>query len=494
MAKKIVTLYVDDTSIRLAVVRGKRVRKCAELSLDLGVANINPDIKEAEIATKVKQLFKSQKVRTKKVILGISGMHCLSRPIILPQLPRTMLDEAVMREARRVLPVPPEQLYISWQIIPAPPEKAQVFLVAVPRQTADFLLKALHKAGLKPHLMDLKPIALARVVKETTAIIIDVQTTEFDIVIMSDKILQPVRTVAFPSEATSPDERLQMVRNELGRTIEFFNANNLEKTITPAVPIYVAGELADEPELGKSLAKELGYRVLPLLPPLRCPEHINPTRYTANIGLALKEMTKDSGPLVANLNTLPAPYRSKPLPLAKIAIVPGTAVIVGLLVLMTMNIQAASASIASMRSQLDNTNSILTQRQAQKKELNDNIATLQKKIAEAEASRQAFIAVNQNLRQQGNATNGDLQETTRSLLSLVTLTRISHTSGKQLIIQASAPSEVEILAYARNLDASGRFSEVTITNVSRTDEQTQIDSQLVEKMNFLLTLKIKARS
>ncbi|GAG51530.1 unnamed protein product, partial [marine sediment metagenome] len=34
MAKKIVTLYVDDTSIRLLVTQGNRVRKWADVPLE----------------------------------------------------------------------------------------------------------------------------------------------------------------------------------------------------------------------------------------------------------------------------------------------------------------------------------------------------------------------------------------------------------------------------------------------------------------------------
>jgi hypothetical protein len=33
MAKKVVTLYIDDTSIRLMVAQGKRIKKWADLPL-----------------------------------------------------------------------------------------------------------------------------------------------------------------------------------------------------------------------------------------------------------------------------------------------------------------------------------------------------------------------------------------------------------------------------------------------------------------------------
>ncbi|GAG99320.1 unnamed protein product, partial [marine sediment metagenome] len=140
-----------DASIRLMVTHDNRIRKWADLPLEPGLVKNSVVIKEAEVAAKIKQLFKDRKVKVKKVIVGLSGLHCLSRPITLPQLPKEMLDEAVRREAKRVLPVPLEQLYISWQTIPAPEGKIHVFLVAVPCKTADALLKVLRQAGLKPY-------------------------------------------------------------------------------------------------------------------------------------------------------------------------------------------------------------------------------------------------------------------------------------------------------------------------------------------------------
>ncbi|GAI28594.1 unnamed protein product, partial [marine sediment metagenome] len=86
--------------------------------------------------------------------------------------------------------------------------------------------------------MDLKPLLLARVVKEATAVIVDVQPTEFDIVIMGDGVPQPIRTVPLPSEELSWQEKLPMIRDELDRTIKFYNSNNPEKPLVSTIPIF----------------------------------------------------------------------------------------------------------------------------------------------------------------------------------------------------------------------------------------------------------------
>jgi len=483
MAKKIVTLYIDDTSLRLMVTHGNRIKKWADLPLEPGLVKNAIVIKESEVAAKIKQLFKAQKVKAKKAIVGVSGLHCLSRPITLPQLPKAMLAEAVTREAKRVLPVPLEELYISWQAIQALEGKIQVFLVAIPCKTADALLKMLHQVGLKPHLMDLKPLSLARVVKEATAVIVDVQPTEFDIVIMVNGVPQPIRTMPLPSEALPWQEKLPMIRDELNRTIKFYNSNNPEKPLASSTPIFVSGELADEPELCQSLSDGLGYPVSLLSSPLKCPTQLAPNRYLVNIGLVLKELPseKEAGLSLANLNALPTAYRPKPLSLTKVFALPSAVILIGLLVPLVMLIQDTSSDISSIRSQLDTTNLLLTQKVSQREKLIENITELENKLAEAEASHDKFVTALSSLDKQDTGDNSDLEITINSLPSTLSLTHIDH-ANSILNIDGKAPSEAEVLSYLRSLDASGKFSEITIASMRRIEG---------EGMDFTLVLKVR---
>jgi len=133
VANKITTLYISDTSIRLMVTHGKRISKLADVPLDIEIAEVSAEENEAELAAKIKHLITTNKINTKRVIIGISGLHCLSRPAVLPTLPKAMQEEAMTREAKRLLPVPPEQLYISWQIAVDDESKMRAFIVAIPR-------------------------------------------------------------------------------------------------------------------------------------------------------------------------------------------------------------------------------------------------------------------------------------------------------------------------------------------------------------------------
>lgn len=479
MAKQIVTLYVDDTSLRLMVTDGKQIKEWAELPLEPGLIKGNVVIKEAEVAARLKQLFKLQKVQTKKVSLGLSGLHCLTRPILLPHLPDEMLTEAVKREAKRVLPVPPEQLYLSWQTIPAPEGKTQVFLVAIPCQMADALLKTLRQAGLEASFMEVKPLLLAGTVKAVTGVIVDVQQTDFDIVIMIDGVPQPVRSIPFLDEALPWQEKSMMIGNELDRTIQFYNSNNPEKPLAASLPIFTSGELADKSELCQALSERLGHPVSSLPSLLESPEGFDTSRYMVNIGLALQKLSLrgETGSAVAVLNALPIPYRPKPISLTNILAPSGVAIAAGLLALLAILNQDASADIAAIRVKLNTTSPLLQQRVAQRQELMGNIAKLQNEITQLEASRASFTTAADSLEKQKAGIIAAIEITVESLSSEISLSSIDY-ADSVLTISGQAPNGRVVISYFGKLDRSGRFSEVGIKNMT-TIEGRGVDFTLI---------------
>jgi len=487
MAKNTTSLYINDTSIRLMVTSGKRITKLADVPLDVGLSEINTEEKEAELVARLKQLFKSNKISARKIILGVSGLHSLTRPVSLPELPRAMLDEAIMREATRVLPVPIEQLYISWQTTSTSEGKIKAFMVAIPKQIADTLIRVLNKAGFKPYLMDIKPLALARLAREDTAIIVDVQQKEFDIVVMVNRTPQPIRTVAFPEESLSLNEKIQIVKDELKRTIEFHNVNNPETLIHSNAPLLVSGELADEPELYELLAQELGYQVSPLTSPLKCLKQLDPSHHLVNVGLALKEFPREAGPLLPNFNTLPTPYLPKPISLNRIMAIPTAVVAASLIILLAMMIQNAGASIESAQVQLTSNNFIIEKKQAQKNQMIEDVAAAEQKLINFESARSNFISILNRFNANGEKINKDLKAILDNQIDEFVINSISH-SGSHLTVNGWADSEQEVLEYVRKIYGTGRFSEITISNLSRNAGEDDEDEDI---MRYSLNIRLK---
>jgi type IV pilus assembly protein PilM len=480
MAANTITLYIGDINLRLMITRGKRIIKLADMPLDTSLSEIDTPEKEARLAEKIKYLFKSNRISARKIILGLSGLNCLTRPIALPELPKAMLEEAVTREARRVLPVPVEQLYISWQTVSISVGKLQGFMVAIPRHVADMVIRIVHQAGLKPYMMDIKPLALARLAREPNAIIVDVQPSEFDIVVMVNGIPQPIRTVPFSREALALKERLVIIKDELGRTVQFYNSNNPETKIQAGATMLVSGELADETELYESLGQELGFKTAPLTSPLKCLKQLDPSHHLVNVGLTLKELTRDAGPLLPNLNTLPAPYQPKPIPINRILAIPATAAAVGLIILLGMTVRDAAANLESTKIELDS-NKVL------KKDLANNIAAMEIKLAGTEAARKNYAAALDILTRTGTKMNDDLSATIDNVVADLDLATLG-ISGGRVNITGRAGSEQEVMKYVRQLTNTGRFAEITIANLSRVNDASENDTVA---MDYTLSLRIK---
>lgn len=472
MGREKVALYIDDTSLRLLVTQDRLVKEWATLPLESGIVKNNVVVNEAEVAARIRHLFKALKIGTKKIAVGISGLHCLSRPIILPQLPKEMLEEAVKREAKRLLPVPLEQLYLSWQNIAAPEGKIQVFLVAIPRNTIDALFKTLRLAGVRPYLLDLKPLLFTKMAKEATAVIVDVQDNEFDVVVMSEGIPQPVRTIPFAGEELSGPEKINMIVNDIERTISFFNSNNPGKSLAATVPIFVSGELV-KPKASKSLSADTGHPVIPLSSPLQHNEGFVPTQYMANIGLTLHKAAtgKDYGPSTINMNALPLTYKSNGVSLAKILTIAGAAVVVGSLLSVSMLVRGASTDITSVRGQLAVTEQLLQQKTLKRQELSKDIVQLQKQVTDIQASLDKFAVATSSLQKQTTRLNQDLKMTLSALPQSITLKSIGH-NGKLLTVSGRAQDEKAIMTYVNRLNADELFADITVTSITRNKDNS----------------------
>lgn len=473
MAKKKVTLYIDDTGIRLLVTQDQRIKEWANLPLEPGLVKNNVITNETEVSARIRQLFKIHKIKTKRVIVGISGLHCLSRPIILPQLPKDMLDEVVPREAKRLLPVPLESLYLSWSKIPAPEGKTQVFLMAVPRNTVEALTKTLRQAGLLPYFLGLKPLLLTELTKNTSGVIVDVQNSEFDVVAVSDGIPQPVRTISFADEKLSWPQKLPIIVNDTERTIAFFNTNNPEKTLAANVPIFVSGELTNNQELCQTLSEQTGHPVTPLSSPLKHPGNLVPGQYLVNIALALYNIPsgKKSISSEINLNALPAIYQPKDIALTRVLALPTAVVLAGLLIALFVLIQNASTDVTSIKNELRTTEQLLQQKTLQKQELTGNISQLEKQLSSINSTISQFTVAVGSLEKKTTGLNSDLKVTMDTLPAKVVLKSITHNNSLMTVV-GRTPDEKQLLAYVGNLSDSRVFADITVSSVLRNKDNT----------------------
>lgn len=471
MAKKIVTIYIDDADLRLMVIKGKQIKEWAELALEPNLIKNNVILDEAEVAVRIKQIMKIQKIKTRKILVGISGLHCLSRPLTVPKLPKSMLTEAIRREAKRILPVPTDQLYLSWQILPSPEDKTNAFLVGIPQKTVDSLIKVLHQARLKPALLDMKPMLLARVVKKSTAIIVDVQNADFDIIILSEGVPQPIRTVALPAEMVSWQEKMQLITGELDRTIKFFDTNNPDTPLDKSVPIFVSGELAEETKLYQTLSKDIGHPVSELASPLDYPNGFQKNRFMANIGLALRVLPTagEFVPMVVNLNSLPTQYRPPIWPLKKVLVYAGAAAAAAALAVTIFVVRSTPAETPAQVAAFNATNELIKKGLSEYQTLKTDVTALEKQVNDVSSSLSKFTKLFNTFEQQRAASSQYVESAVKSLPNTITLSDINY-ANNVLTINGRAATESDVLLYLKKLNESNKFGEITISNMSRSKD------------------------
>ena len=490
MAKEATTIYIDDSAIWVLVARGRQVRKWATMPLEPGLIKDGVILNEDDIVRKVRELWRAENIGARRVIAAISGINCLYRLLTLPELPRDLFPEAVRREASRVLGVPLEQVYLSWQILPSIRGESSVYLVALPRNSVDSLISTLRKARLDPYLMDLKPLALARTTTESRAIIIDLQPASFDIVVMAEGIPHVVRSLSLPREA-SLEGKIPTVAGELDRAITFYNSGHMDKPIEPGVPLLVSGELAKQEDAWELLAGRQPRPVQVLPSPMETPGSFPSSQYTTNIGLALKQLTPEKGAAhsLVNLNALPEVYRPKPRSISEILLVPTIVVGIVLVAFGAFANITASAYTTDLHAELANINQMIISREVRAQD----IIALTKKVSSLEETADAFTTTLDGFKVIRDEVNGDLVQIITCLPETVDLTSVRHSSDS-ITMEGTGDDEHAVFRYAENLRASGRFALVVITDMHQEakaeeeEEEAEAEAEEQQLIGFTFTL------
>ena len=467
MAKRVTTLFIRDTSINLLVMKGEKIEKWASMSLDPGLVSQGLIVDEAQVADKVKQIFKETGAKANRVTIGLSGHDSLYRIITLPELPEAVLPEAIRREAKRTIPTPLEEVYVSYQRLPSQTKgETRVFLTTFPRNLVDALIRTLHQAGVKAYVMDLAPLALSRIPNEPRAIIVNARLDHLDVIVIADRLSQVIRRLALPGEAESLEERLPLIAEEFNRTVSFYNSSHMERPLDVKVPVFVCGDLTEVPDMWPSVVGGAAYTVSALRSPVEVPEGFSTNQFMVNIGLALKELLPEKEGAnfsVVNFNALPEIHIPPRFSMVRVLIPVVTVIGIGLIIFAVILILNNRADIASLRPEVASAETRITQLQRDVTQLGASIASakgaadvLSNTLVDIERGRAVILS--------------DLREITRLAGQSVSLGSVSHV-GNSVTISGTTTNVDYLFRYARALRESKdsanapRFSSIWVSKV-----------------------------
>ncbi len=474
MARRIKTLFINDNSVNLVVVEGRKVKKWASLNLEPGLVSQGVIIDETQVADKIKELLRMVKEGGGKYVVGLSGLNSLYRLISLPELPEAIIPEAVKQEAGRVIPVPLDEVYLSYQRIPAPAGETRIFLAAFPRNVADASYRTLKTVGIEPYTMDLAPLAICRTLDEARAIIVNTRLDNLDIIVMVDRLPQLIRTLSLAGEAATLTEKIPTITEEIDRTVAFYNSSHKEQPLDATVPMFVCGDLAQAPENWQSLSVKLKCPVSILPTPVESPESFNINEFMVNIGLAFKELYPERGESnvsLVNFNALPQMYLPKAIPLS--AILAPVCVIIGAGILVYMGIMLRNSTAQSevLRTQLADAEKTVGDEQmaiANMKDQTNKLADQVTPITDQTKVLDTTFASLGDDRSLIDQHMGDIVKLLPQGADFVTINHDTENVTVDGLVKKETDSQDDIFTYASSLRS--RFQGVTISSIQAVDD------------------------
>ena len=497
MAERVMALYFEDTDVKLLVAKGRKAEQWASLPLDPGLVVDGAIVDETRVANKVKEIFatvKQSAVRSLvsgkgKVIVGLSGRDSLYRVISLPALDKSLLAEAVRREAGRVLPVSLDQLYLAYQRIPGNENETRIFVAAFPKKATDVLIKTLRLAGVTPRVLDLAPLALCLSVNEPRAIIADARGDSLNIMVMAERVPQVIRSLSLQSEAKAVSENIMTIAEEFTRTVAFYNSSHQQSPLDSSVPVFVSGDLVNAPDTWTTLVGKLNSKVAVLPSAVHYPEDFPVNEFIVNLGLATKELglEKEAGNYsLVNFNALPASALPEPINPYRI-IVPVAAVlgIVGCYYLWN-TWQNTKIDTVSLQTQITAEQNQITSNQKAVATVTEQNRVAQTQIQPIIDAANVFTAKLTGIAAARTLTDNEVHQIIGLKPTAVTLTGLNYDNTAKTVAGFSGTA-TDILSYAQTLRDSGAFTMVVSSIVySPIVEDT---GAITPRYNFTLDMK-----
>jgi Tfp pilus assembly protein PilN len=418
----------------------------------------------------INSLFKSTGIPRDNVITSIAGLSFTYRFINLPRMKPSLLEEAILRAAKKEISLPIDELYVSWQPIPGKGDEQSFFVLGVPRNMVDATVQTLKIASVEPYLMDLRPLALARMANRSDAIVVNMDADCFDIVFIANGLPTVIHTISPRSEGATLEDNIHRLADELTKTAAFYQSNHPEIQFSPSTPLLLTGDLAVEAPTSGLLQSEIEYPIEPLIPPVEFPNSLPIASYTASIGLALKKTLlkpsargEDARFYDININILAGKYRkpkAKPIPLRNILLIGFLVVVIGLLFPLYQARTQLNADNKLLETELSNVDRELNLASL----VNEETVNTEYSIFEILDTTEAIKAANLSILDTRGDFNTGLQTVTEIMPPNTSFTSIEILKDA-ITIKGETDSVFTVVDYVAALESKSIFTNVRITQL-----------------------------
>jgi Tfp pilus assembly PilM family ATPase/Tfp pilus assembly protein PilN len=459
------SLNISSKDVKYLVARGTNVTDWG--SLPLPDALHNGVIRHPEtVGARIKELFAAKKLPRDKVICSLNGLPFTYRFAPLPKMSRPALNEAVMRVARREIPLSPDDMYLSWQAYQDGREEWECLMMGVARHPVDSLIQTLATAGIRPYVLDIKHLLLAGLTGRSDAIIVDFESDFSAITIIADGIPAAMHTVPSLGPGAQPHEEVERLVDELNKMVGFYNNSHPQKNLPETAVVLLTGETTADPAVAESIQNETDYRVEGLDPPLDIPPGLPVDEYAANIGAVLKITAPES-----KAGTITPPFHHinlgrivqerkaglKPADFIKMLLLPvALLAAAGLLVAAAQFQKQSAAEVAEKQAELSLANQALAQSMARLEQAGQAENEIIKLAASTEALRQKNEAILTS-----EEYVSDLSRLTDAMPSGMSFTSLDMPGG-QITVKGIIDNPARVVQFTRDLEAAGAFPQADI--------------------------------
>lgn len=197
-------LDIGSSLIKIARIKGNQVSALASVVNPTG--KIGVDLIPAErqqLAEVIKKMVVESGVGTRKVVIGVPEMLVFSKIMSFPVVSSAELASVIKWQADQEVPLPPDQIELSWVVIDKPVKKTgreimKVLVVAVPKRVSSSLVSFLEVCGLEPVRAENEALSLLRLVNSWRVkgkiLVVDVGASAVKMVVVDNGELKMVYT------------------------------------------------------------------------------------------------------------------------------------------------------------------------------------------------------------------------------------------------------------------------------------------------------------
>jgi hypothetical protein len=234
------------------------------------------------VGSALRQLLARTEIANTQAFIAASDAVATFRVL---KLPLASSDQDVDGAVARELPLDPERMATRWIDVSSTENHRLVYAAAWDRALVKSITDAARFAGVEPIAVDLKSTCVARAVAIPACVVLDLDSSPAEIVLIDDHVPQVWHS--FRLDVAAGDDVGPALAGPL-RTVLRFYERRRDTEFEPGAPILIAGEQVLSVRAAAELNRQLEHPVLALPLPARVPPEVRYTTYLTCLGLLMR--------------------------------------------------------------------------------------------------------------------------------------------------------------------------------------------------------------